>query len=66
MTSLLMDIHDGIGGTTSNIALIADLALKLPLQEDLKKKVAAISQLAHDGILEVRSLMYGLDRDDLH
>jgi len=66
MTNLLMDIHDGIGGITSNIALIADLALKLPLQEDLKKKVAAISQLAHDGILEVRSLMYGLDRDDLH
>ncbi len=66
MTNLLMDIHDGIGGITSNIALLAELALRKPMAEDLRQKVTSISELSRDGMAEIRSLMYGLDKDDLN
>ncbi len=66
MANLLMEIHDGIGGITSNIALLAELALRQPMQEELKQKVALISELSRDGMAEIRSLMYGLDKEDLN
>jgi PAS domain S-box-containing protein len=65
MDKVLMDIHDGIGGITTNITLLAELAKKASKPEDTEKALETISDLALDGMMEIRSLMYSLDREDL-
>jgi signal transduction histidine kinase len=62
---ILMDIHDGIGGITTNISMLAELAQRAADPADTKRAVATIGGLARDGIAEIRSLMYSLDRSDL-
>ncbi len=63
--NILMDLHDGIGGITTNIGILAELARKAVDLEDLKKTLAVISQLAQNGIAEIRSFMRGLDSAEL-
>jgi signal transduction histidine kinase len=62
---ILMDIHDGIGGITTNISLLAEIAQKADKPEELKKSLGMISELSRDGMSEIRSLMYSLDKKDL-
>ena len=62
--NLLMDIHDGIGGITTNIGLLAEVAQKAGSREDVGKRLQTISQLARDGHAEIRSLMFSLDSRD--
>jgi PAS domain S-box-containing protein len=62
--NILMDIHDGIGGITTNIGLLAEVAQKTPASEDVKKRLSTISQLARDGSAEIRTLMFSLDNRD--
>jgi signal transduction histidine kinase len=59
--NILMDIHDGIGGITTNIGLLAEVARKSPAPEDIRKRLSTISQLARDGNSEIRTLMFSLD-----
>jgi len=66
MDKVLMDIHDGIGGITTNISLLAEVAKKASRPEDTEKALKTISDLARDGMAEIRSLMYSLDREDLN
>jgi|GEM_PF-3278419 len=66
MAKMLMDIHDGIGGITTNITLLSEVAKKASSPEDTEKALEAISGLARDGMVEIRSLMYSLDREDLN
>jgi PAS domain S-box-containing protein len=66
MDKLLMDIHDGIGGITTNISLLSEVARKASTLEDIEKALTTISNLARDGMGEIRSLMYSLDREDLN
>lgn len=62
---ILMDIHDGIGGITTNISLLSEVARKVDKPEELKKSLTMISELSRDGMSEIRSLMYSLDKQDL-
>jgi len=66
MDKVLMDIHDGIGGITTNISLLSELARKASTLEDIEKALKTISDLAREGMGEIRSLMYSLDREDLN
>jgi PAS domain S-box-containing protein len=63
---ILMDLHDGVGGLVTNIRLLADLSQKMNNSESMKSKMATISQLSEEAILEIRGLMRSLDRSELN
>ncbi len=58
---IMMELHDGIGGITSNICILSELAQKSEELTAVRAKLATISQLAHEGIIEIRSFMRSLD-----
>lgn len=62
---ILMDIHDGIGGITTNICLLSEIAQKVSTAKELQQALATISELSRDGMGEIRSLMYSFDKKDL-
>ncbi len=62
---ILMEIHDGIGGITTNISLLSELARKAISPESVAEALATISTLSKEGMAEIRSLMYSLDRTDM-
>ncbi len=66
MNKVLMEIHDGIGGITTNITMLSEVAKKATKPEDAEKALNTISDLARDGMVEIRGLMYSLDREDLN
>lgn len=63
---ILMDLHDGIGGITTNISILAELAQKSSDAEDIQGKLATIAQLTREGMGEIRSFMHSLDADELN
>jgi len=63
---LLMDLHDGIGGITTNISILTDLARKATDIEGVKSTLSTISRLSREGIAEIRSFMHSLDAEDLN
>ncbi len=63
---ILMDIHDGIGGITTNISILSELGQKTAEVIDIKKTLATISRLSREGISEIRSFMHSLDTRDLN
>jgi PAS domain S-box-containing protein len=63
--SILMDIHDGIGGITTNISLLSELARKAQSPEEVNRALTTISSLSREGLGEIRSLMHSLDSKDL-
>ena len=60
---MLADLHDGIGGITSNIRLLSEMAQRNESHEAAQERLAAINQLASEGIGELRGVMHGLDED---
>jgi len=63
---ILMDLHDGIGGITTNIGILAELAQKASSLPEIKKTVSVISRLSKEGISEIRGFMHSLDYSDLN
>ncbi len=63
---ILMDLHDGIGGITTNISILAELAHKTSSLPEIKKTVSVISRLSKEGISEIRGFMHSLDYADLN
>jgi PAS domain S-box-containing protein len=63
---ILMDLHDGIGGITTNISILAELAQKTSSLPEIKKTVSVISRLSKEGISEIRGFMHSLDNTDLN
>jgi signal transduction histidine kinase len=66
LEKILMDLHDGIGGITTNISMLSEVAQKASRPEDVSKALATISNLSREGMGEIRSLMYSLDQRDLN
>jgi signal transduction histidine kinase len=64
--TLLMDLHDGVGGITTNIFLLSELAQKMQDVGSIKKTLATISQCSQEGISEIRNLMRSLDSTELN
>lgn len=62
---ILMEIHDGIGGITTNISLLSELAKKATTPERVSQSLETISSLSKEGMVEIRSLMYSLDGRDM-
>lgn len=63
---ILMDLHDGIGGITTNISILSELAQKSTDGETVTKMLSTISRLSREGISEIRSFMHSLDSKDLN
>ena len=63
---ILMDLHDGIGGITTNISILSELAQKEPDIEGVKRTLATISRLSREGIGEIRGIMHSLDTKELN
>ena len=63
--NLIMDLHDGIGGITTNIRILAELAQQSPDFEGFRNKLSIISQLAKEGITEIRSFMRIIETNEL-
>jgi signal transduction histidine kinase len=61
---LLKDLHDGIGGITTNINLMAQLALKSGNSDNMAKALTTITELSHEGGAEIRSFMNGFENRD--
>lgn len=62
---ILMDLHDGIGGITTNISILSQLALKTKGRENVTRMLSTISRLSQEGISEIRSFMHSLDSKEL-
>jgi signal transduction histidine kinase len=58
---LIKDLHDGIGGITTNINLLSELAQKADSMEATKKALATIAELSREGVAEIRSFMNVLE-----
>jgi PAS domain S-box-containing protein len=63
---LLMDLHDGVGGITTNINILSEVAQKAGDIESIKETLATISGLSREGISEIRSFMQSLDTRELN
>lgn len=62
---ILRDLHDGIGGITTNISLLAEMARQSDVVADIKNTLGTISSLAREGLADVRGFMHSLDTRDL-
>jgi signal transduction histidine kinase len=58
---VLKDIHDGIGGITTNIKLLSELAQSRSSIKETKNTLKTISELAKEGLSEIRGLIYSMD-----
>jgi len=63
---LIRDLHDGVGGVTANLALLASLGQAEGMNSEQKTLLAHIEQLAIEGNQELRSLMNSLEKDATH
>jgi signal transduction histidine kinase len=61
---LLKDLHDGIGGITTNINIMAQLALKSGSTDSMLQALTAITELSREGGAEIRSFMNGFENQD--
>ena len=55
--AVVQNLHDGIGGIATNIKLLADVGLATLAPEGVHGTLTAISDLAAEGISEVRTFM---------
>ncbi|MHB8843644.1 MAG: PAS domain S-box protein [Nitrospirota bacterium] len=62
---ILKDLHDGIGGLTSNINLLAELAQKNNDLGEVRKSLATISELSRESLSEIRGFIQSLDAREL-
>lgn len=54
---LLKDLHDGIGGLTTNINLLSELGRKAEGVPEMKKIFSTIAELSREGMEEIRTFM---------
>ncbi|HER62570.1 MAG TPA: PAS domain S-box protein, partial [Desulfobacteraceae bacterium] len=62
---LVNDLHDGVGGSLSNIKLLAEMSQSSQLPEQTARNLRAITELSGDCIAEIRNYMNILDDKDL-
>jgi signal transduction histidine kinase len=62
---ILKDLHDGIGGLSTNINLLAELAQKSDNIVDIRSSLATIANLSRENLLEIRGFIHSLDTREL-
>lgn len=63
---MLRDLHDGVGGITTNIGLLAGMAQRSTTIKETRKVLDTISSLSQESIGEIRSFMQSLDTRELN
>jgi PAS domain S-box-containing protein len=63
--NILKDLHDGIGGITTNVNLLAELAQQSDDIVSIKGSLATIAALSRDSLSEIRSFIQSLDTKEL-
>jgi signal transduction histidine kinase len=58
---LIRDLHDGIGGLTANLGILAELGRREAGDEKTRNSFGQIADLASEGAAEVRGLMNSLE-----
>jgi signal transduction histidine kinase len=62
---LVQDLHDGLGGTVTNIALLADMGARNSDADAARRALLAIAELAREGAADIRSFMTAVDEVDI-
>ena len=62
---ILKDLHDGVGGLTTNINLLAELAQKKNDLPEIKKSLATIADLSRESLSEIRGFIESLDNKEM-
>lgn len=62
---ILRDLHDGLGGITTNIRLLAEMGRSATAGDDIKKTFAIISELCREGLAEIKGFMQSLDAREI-
>ena len=62
---LIRDLHDGIGGLTANVGLLAEIGRREAAEGKGATHFGRIAELASEGGAEIRSLMSSLETRDL-
>ena len=62
---ILKDLHDGIGGLTTNINLLAELARKNENLDSVKRSLATIAELSRESLSEIRGFIQSHDEREL-
>lgn len=62
---ILKDLHDGIGGLTTNVNLLAEIALKNDDPALVKRSLSTIADLSRESLAEIRRFIHVLDDKEL-
>lgn len=62
---LIRDLHDGIGGLTANVAILAEMGRRNAAAEKDRARFERISALATEGGAEIHSLMNSMESRDV-
>lgn len=62
---LIRDLHDGIGGLTANVGLVAEIGRRDAKDEKARDGFQRISELASEGAAEIHGLMSSLETRDM-
>ncbi len=62
---ILKDLHDGIGGLTTNINLLAEIARTRDDLGEVRRSLATIAELSRESLSEIRNFLQSLDAKDL-
>lgn len=58
---ILKDLHDGLGGITTSIKMLAEMTGEAAPDGTIRQRLATIAGLAREGLSEIRSFMKSLD-----
>jgi len=64
--NMIMDLHDGVGGLTTNIYMLAESALRFVKVEDIRKAIGTISNLAKESLFEISLFTKSGDKSGLN
>ncbi len=62
---ILKDLHDGIGGLTTNINLLAELSRKSDDLNEIRRSLTTIADLSRESLSEIRGFIQSLDTREL-
>jgi signal transduction histidine kinase len=58
---ILKDLHDGVGGATMNMTLLAELAMRESSMTEIKKALTTIAELGRENLMEIQRFLNSLD-----